>query len=120
MPGHQPWPGQVHGAPPGGTRTAPSAVVSLILGVLAILALVCGTGLSSVLPMGISSVVGGVFTVGPGIAAIVTGAAALRTIRRGAATGNGLAITGLLLGLAAVALVLTVAAVAAFLVATYG
>lgn len=116
MPGQQPWQGQ-----PGGAQTAGSAIASLITGLAAMFFLCSGTALSVVgLGIVLAGLAGGVFAVGLGIAAVVTGTIARRKIRTGAATGNGMAITGLVLGFLAIAIVLILVAVGIGLIVAYG
>jgi hypothetical protein len=117
VPGQQPW----QGPPPGGAQTAGSAIASLICGLGAMFFLCAGTGLSVVgLGIVLAGLVGAVFAVGLGITAVVTGAAARRKIRTGAATGNGMAITGLILGIIAIVIVLILVAVLIFMIVRYG
>jgi hypothetical protein len=116
MPGQQPWQNQ-----PGGVETAGSAIASLITGLAAMFFLCAGTALSVVgLGIVLAGLAGSVFAVGLGIAAVVTGTIARRKIRTGAATGNGMAITGLVLGYLAIAIVLILVAVGIGLIVAYG
>ncbi|GAA0949376.1 hypothetical protein Vau01_055130 [Virgisporangium aurantiacum] len=115
--GQQPWQNPM----PGGAQTAGSAIASLIAGLAAMFTLCAGTGLSVVgLGFALAALVGGVFALGLGIAAVITGSIARRKIRTGAATGNGMAITGLVLGILAIVIVLILVAVTIFLVVKYG
>jgi hypothetical protein len=77
-----------------------------VLGLLAVLGL-CGASALSSVGLGIALVmmVAAVMSVVLGAAAIFTGVGARRQIRRGAATGKGLATTGLVLGIVSITVV---------------
>ncbi|GAA0897764.1 hypothetical protein GCM10009557_72730 [Virgisporangium ochraceum] len=94
---------------PGPTRpgVAGGAVASLVLGVVAVLG-ICGMFVPVYLnpDVPVMTLVGAVLFVGLGAGAVFAGVAARRRIRVGDATGNGLAITGMVLGTVAIVVIL--------------
>jgi hypothetical protein len=86
---------------------AGGAVASLVLGTISVLG-ICGmfvpVYLNPDLPA--MTLVGAVIFLGFGAGAVFAGVAARRRVRVGAATGNGLAITGMVLGTLSIVVIL--------------
>lgn len=100
-----------HGGPaqswPAKPPVAGSAVLSLVLGALAALGF-CGMFVPAYLNPDVPAMtfVAAILFAGLGAGAVFAGAGARRRIRVGEATGNGLAITGMVLGGIAIIVVL--------------